>query len=65
MDKWINYLRCCFAVLKSPDRTNVEVAVELNAADLVTIVEILNPRKEVIDLRRTPIVGTSKTANIS
>ena len=54
-------------LLKSPNSANVE-GVDLTVVALVTIVEILQPRKEVIELRRTPISGAegnSKTANIS
>jgi len=51
-------LQALVVLFKTPDRTNVVVVVVL-----VTIVEILFPRIVVIVLRRTPIVGISKTAN--
>jgi len=55
MDKW----------LKSPNSPNTVVVDVLTVVDLVPIEENLKPRIEVIDLRRTPIVEISKTANIS
>jgi len=57
-------LQALVVLFKTPDRTNVVVVVVvLIVVVLVTIVEILFPRIVVIVLRRTPIVGISKTAN--
>ena len=50
--------------LKSPDSAN-PVIIEIGAAALAPITEILDPRIVVIVLRRTPIVGISKTANLN
>ena len=51
-------------LLKSPNSANM-AAVGLTDVVLVTIAEKLKPRTAEIDLRRTPIAATSKTANIS
>jgi len=50
-------------LFKTPNSANIVVVVVLIVVVLVTIVEILFPRIVVIVLRRTPIVGISKTAN--
>ena len=49
-------------LFKIPNSTN-PICVVLIVVVLVAIVEVLFPRVVVIVLGRTPIVGTSKTAN--
>ena len=51
--------------LKSPNSPNIGEVVVLKVDDLDSIAEILIPRKDVIELSRTPIGAISKTANIS
>ena len=49
--------------LESTDSTHTGVGAALIAEELDAIAEKLSPRSAAIDLRRTPIGVTSKTAN--
>ena len=61
--RYADFINCQIVkLLKSPNGANIE-CVDLIVVDLKATVEILDPREEVDDLRRTPIAEIRKTSN--